>query len=209
VEGCVVLPLTASPSPVPLISRNDANQNTRWPSLPQPDERILAKSTPNRLGPPHNVHPSSNNQIRIIGSGITGAAIAYKLLESEPSVSIVILEARQACSGATGRNGGHCRAGRYFEFEKYVETFGKEDALRLEKLEEEIARNVAKLIKELNIQCDLRDVETLDVFTDPMQWEEAVDALKARKDVLEEKVETEVVTKHRECGVRRRPGGRF
>lgn len=40
----------------------------------------------------------------IIGSGITGAAVAFNLLNDGAS-NIVMLEARQACSGATGRNG--------------------------------------------------------------------------------------------------------
>lgn len=40
----------------------------------------------------------------IIGSGITGAAVAFNLL-SNGTRNIVMLEARQACSGATGRNG--------------------------------------------------------------------------------------------------------
>lgn len=41
----------------------------------------------------------------IIGSGISGAAIAFDLLQRDASLNIVMLEARQACSGATGRNG--------------------------------------------------------------------------------------------------------
>lgn len=49
--------------------------------------------------------PSSADTV-IIGSGITGAAVAWGLLQSNPDPgSIVMLEARQACSGATGRNG--------------------------------------------------------------------------------------------------------
>lgn len=48
--------------------------------------------------------------IVVIGSGISGAAIAWNLLESSgdgshDGPSVVMLEARQACSGATGRNG--------------------------------------------------------------------------------------------------------
>lgn len=43
--------------------------------------------------------------IVIIGSGISGASIAYNLLELDSSRSILMLEARTACSGATGRNG--------------------------------------------------------------------------------------------------------
>jgi choline dehydrogenase-like flavoprotein len=43
--------------------------------------------------------------IIIIGSGITGATIAFNILEQKPETYIVLLEARQACSGASGRNG--------------------------------------------------------------------------------------------------------
>jgi hypothetical protein len=41
----------------------------------------------------------------IIGSGISGTSIAYNLAKKKPDSSILMLEARQACSGATGRNG--------------------------------------------------------------------------------------------------------
>jgi hypothetical protein len=41
----------------------------------------------------------------IIGSGITGSLVAWNLLQSSNHGSIIMLEARQACSGATGRNG--------------------------------------------------------------------------------------------------------
>ena len=47
--------------------------------------------------------------IAIIGTGMAGVATAYHIL-SDPNLgaskpSVVLLEARQACSGATGRNG--------------------------------------------------------------------------------------------------------
>ena len=41
----------------------------------------------------------------IIGSGISGASIAYNVLSQRPQCKVIMLEARQACSGATGRNG--------------------------------------------------------------------------------------------------------
>ena len=42
----------------------------------------------------------------IIGAGITGVSAAYRLCSDGPSdQKVVLLEARQACSGATGRNG--------------------------------------------------------------------------------------------------------
>ena len=44
--------------------------------------------------------------IIIIGAGLSGVSTAHFLLDDNPSPpSVVLLEARQICSGATGRNG--------------------------------------------------------------------------------------------------------
>ncbi|PON28266.1 hypothetical protein TGAM01_v202760 [Trichoderma gamsii] len=72
----------------------------------------------------------------VIGSGITGAFAARELVAKGRSV--LMLEAREACWGATGRNGGHCQPFLYaskphiahFELETYhflenlVEQYG-------------------------------------------------------------------------------------
>lgn len=49
----------------------------------------------------------SECDIAIIGTGMAGVATAYHIakLASGAKPSIVLLEARQVCSGATGRNG--------------------------------------------------------------------------------------------------------
>ena len=51
----------------------------------------------------------TNCDVAIIGSGMAGVSVAYHLTkdlkEGEAFPSIVLLEARQVCSGATGRNG--------------------------------------------------------------------------------------------------------
>ncbi len=41
----------------------------------------------------------------IIGGGITGATIAYNVLTAHTDAKVLLLEARQAASGASGRNG--------------------------------------------------------------------------------------------------------
>jgi lysine/ornithine N-monooxygenase len=49
-----------------------------------------------------------STDILIIGGGYVGASIAYHLLKGDANTeppSTVLLEAREACSGATGRNG--------------------------------------------------------------------------------------------------------
>jgi hypothetical protein len=56
--------------------------------------------------------------IVIIGSGITGASIARTILATTQSVlsperdkklQVVVLDSRDTCNGATGRNGGHIK----------------------------------------------------------------------------------------------------
>lgn len=58
----------------------------------------------------HRTTPDLPEQadIVIVGSGITGASAARFLAEDERAkgLSVVMLEAREACWGATGRNGG-------------------------------------------------------------------------------------------------------
>lgn len=52
----------------------------------------------------------ATSDVVIIGAGYVGASVAHHLIEESKrcglaAPSIVILEAREACSGATGRNG--------------------------------------------------------------------------------------------------------
>jgi glycine/D-amino acid oxidase-like deaminating enzyme len=176
--------MTASKLPVGLPSPNPTKSYWQTPPLPIANHRSTANL------------PSSSKYV-IVGSGITGASIAYKLLLEEPVASITILEARQASSGATGRNGGHCRAGSYLNFKNYLERFGEEDALRMEKLEEDNVKNVGEFIKKHRIQCDLRDVETLDVFTDLPEWKEALAALNARREISGKKIDEKLLVKHK------------
>ena len=61
-----------------------------------PDEIADCRTTPNLL------HEAD---VVIIGSGVSGSCIAYNVLSSDPGLEVVMLEARQAASGASGRNG--------------------------------------------------------------------------------------------------------
>lgn len=133
----------------------------------------------------------------IIGSGITGSSIAYKLLHEEPDASIVLLEARQASSGATGRNGGHCRPGDYREFTAQVRKFGLEDALRMEKLEDDNVKALTSFLREKGVECDLNEVESVEMFTDEKPFKEVLSVLKAREDVAKEREDAKVLREYR------------
>lgn len=83
----VAIPVTL-PQPNPTISY--------WQDPPDAEiaDYLSAESTPETA------------DIVVIGSGITGTSIAHGILHNKTTAGkIVMLEARQACSGATGRNG--------------------------------------------------------------------------------------------------------
>lgn len=133
----------------------------------------------------------------IIGSGISGAATAYKLLSGNPSLSVLMLEARKAASGASGRNGGHCRAGWWLDFTQYVDAFGEDEALRFERLEEENVRDIAAFVKEHNVDCDFQDVETADVFVEQEKWKKVLATVEAREEVRQRRVDAMPLTQRK------------
>ncbi|KAK7899812.1 hypothetical protein LTR67_003557 [Exophiala xenobiotica] len=69
----------------------------------------------------------------IIGSGIAGISTALHLIRRDSSLKIVMLEARNAISGATGRNGGHIKAVPWADYYALKEAFDKESAVKVTK----------------------------------------------------------------------------
>lgn len=61
----------------------------------EPSQKLLGHRTTADL-------PSAADVV-IVGSGITGASAAHTLKERKPELDVVMLEAREACWGATGR----------------------------------------------------------------------------------------------------------
>ncbi|KAJ7466882.1 FAD dependent oxidoreductase [Mycena latifolia] len=88
--------------------------------------------------------------VTIIGSGLSGAAIAYFLLTGpNPPARVTLLEAREACDGATARNGGHCRPDCY--------RGSRSDASRQLKIiqnEMDTLNLVEEIIAKEGIECD-------------------------------------------------------
>ncbi|OAL01993.1 DAO-domain-containing protein [Phaeosphaeriaceae sp. SRC1lsM3a] len=68
--------------------------------LTEPHKHANLRSTPDL---------PSKCDIAIIGSGMAGVLTAYHILRSNLSSSVMLLDARALCSGATGRNGGHAK----------------------------------------------------------------------------------------------------
>ncbi|KAK5199987.1 hypothetical protein LTR72_004303 [Exophiala xenobiotica] len=106
----------------------------------------------------------------IIGSGYSGSAAAYFLLANSNSdgdtLSTVILEARQVCSGATGRNGGHLKPDTYYSAAENYRKYGSQIADELIKFECQQVLDVKRLVETENIDCDFELTRAIDVFTD-------------------------------------------
>lgn len=88
---------------IPVTLPRDYPTQSYWQD--PPDDIADLRTTP---------HLPGRTDILIVGSGISGAAAAWDLLQhgdgsssdgGDGPPSVVMLEARQACSGATGRNG--------------------------------------------------------------------------------------------------------
>lgn len=113
----------------------------------------------------------------IIGSGMTAVGLSRSLLASQPNLKVVVVEARELCSGATGRNGGHCKVMSPGVWWDRKEQFGAKEALRVMHYEHNHLADMAACIKEHNIQCDLHFLEGLDIYHDKKIFETATTAL--------------------------------
>ena len=110
----------------------------------------------------------------IIGSGISGAATAFKLLQRDPDLSILMLEARTAASGASGRNGGHCKTGDWKKVRSWVELYGENEALKIGKMEQDCTDDMADFVRSYNVSSGWQDVETADLYWTKEKFDEAV-----------------------------------
>ncbi|KAF3036974.1 hypothetical protein E8E12_008379 [Didymella heteroderae] len=102
----------------------------------------------------------------IIGSGITGTLAAREHLSIWPDKSVVVLEAREFCSGATGRNAGHCKPDQWRGFGKFEKVYGKEQAIKILNNEADTWHALISYVRENNVDCDLWVGDTMDVPID-------------------------------------------
>ncbi|KAF4622053.1 hypothetical protein D9613_009136 [Agrocybe pediades] len=96
----------------------------------------------------------------IIGSGMTGSSAAWhmsNLFKEESSnlrdpLSVVVLEARRFCSGATGRNGGHLTQNVASSFLAKEARYNTTEAVKSFLLEEYNAKKLVQFIKDRNLE---------------------------------------------------------
>ncbi|KAF4540726.1 uncharacterized protein LTHEOB_668 [Lasiodiplodia theobromae] len=138
------------------------------PSLPIPSPSLSFWHRTTRAFPHLNANCQANVpasvKFLIIGSGIAGSLTAWKLIESGvKGEDIVILEAREAVSGATGRNAGHIRPDAFRGFPVFSAIHGPEQARKILENEIVVLEEVKKFVEANNIACDFNYTSTYDV----------------------------------------------
>ncbi|KAF4123824.1 FAD dependent oxidoreductase [Geosmithia morbida] len=125
--------------------------------------------------------------VAIIGGGYTGAATAYWLDKNTQGhakqPSMLLLEARGICSGATGRNGGQLRPHAYSRYPIWAARFGAQTAMELIRHEMEHLAAFRELAEEEGIteEICLQFGETFDAAMTEEAWTRLKGALDAMR----------------------------
>lgn len=109
-----------------------------------------------------------NADVAIIGGGITGVSTALHLAERHPDRRVVLLEARELASGASGRNGGQVLNGI-----NGVEPRDGEAARRVFAATHAGIDIMASLAARSTVDCGFSRRGALEVYTTPASAEEA------------------------------------
>ncbi|KAI9437016.1 FAD dependent oxidoreductase [Lactarius indigo] len=161
------------------------------PELPVNDPTVPFWTVPPAEIPIDNDAPlPSHVDVLVIGSGITGASCTRTLLRhGPPGLRVLVLEARDVCSGATGRNGGHINAPLFHDYPQLKSEFGLESAKRIIRFRLAHLPAVREAVDDIGAlnYSQVRDVEKLDVYFDRGTFEESLKALEEWKaDMPEE-----------------------
>ncbi|EMD84899.1 hypothetical protein COCC4DRAFT_154574 [Bipolaris maydis ATCC 48331] len=106
--------------------------------------------------------------IVVIGAGYSGASIVHHLAEEslragKATPSIVILEAREACSGATGRNGGHLKPDPLLRPAGLLDSHGAAVAEHVASFEQRQVAAIKELVERERIDCDFEETTVMDI----------------------------------------------
>ncbi|KAH7036317.1 FAD dependent oxidoreductase-domain-containing protein [Macrophomina phaseolina] len=134
--------------------------------------------------------------VAIIGSGITAAAVARSLLleavrRDDALPRVVVLEARQLTSGATGRNGGHIKPASYADYALLKQKFGPDRAAAIVRFQRQHLTRLPELCRAEHIDlAECRDVETIDLFLDTPSFDKYSKEVEELRNLIPEAIHT-------------------
>jgi glycine/D-amino acid oxidase-like deaminating enzyme len=131
----------------------------------------LPEDLTGRLGAP--LAGDSSADIVIVGAGYTGLWSAYYLLEQDPSLRIVILEAQHAGFGASGRNGGWASALFPVSLAALARQSSPDAAIRLKRAMNSTVTEIGEVASREGWQVDWHQGGTVTLARTPLQWRQA------------------------------------
>ncbi|KAJ4293540.1 hypothetical protein N0V90_008823 [Kalmusia sp. IMI 367209] len=101
--------------------------------------------------------------VAIIGSGIAGILTAYHILrQPEPPASVLIFEARELCSGATARNGGHSKV-KVSTLAGQISKIGPDAVDELHAYVQGVIVGLKDIVEEEELDCEFEMRRSFDV----------------------------------------------
>lgn len=89
----------------------------------------------------------------IVGAGYTGLWTAYYLLQRDPTLHVVLLEAQVVGFGASGRNGGWCSALLPMSLDAIAAQHSHDAAIRLQTAMHDTVDEIGRVVAHEGIEC--------------------------------------------------------
>lgn len=138
-------------------------------------EAMAAEPSAKSAEPLAGIHTAD---ICIVGGGYTGLWTALRIKELDPTVDVVLIEARLCGSGASGRNGGMVNAW-WSKLPTLRKVCGTDEALFLARAASDAIGEIGRVCAENGIDAHFRQRGWIHAATTPLhlgKWNEAVEA---------------------------------
>lgn len=133
----------------------------------------LAASGDDDLAPRPALAGDTEVDVCVVGAGYTGLWTAYYLLQQDPALSVLVVEAEIAGFGASGRNGGWCSALFPASAASLARRHGRDAALALRRAMNDTVAEIGRVAQAEGIDCHWAPGGTVRVARTPVQLRRA------------------------------------